>query len=352
MAVLPQRMMYVGQLRPGSTSAHRARAVRELGIDVVAVETHPESVRIREAAFVERVRKRLLGPRDHAGANRAMLEAAQQRAFDVVWVDRGTTVERRTLAELRTTCPDVRLVHYNPDDPFGEYGMGEFRRFMKAIPEYDVHLVPRKPNVAEYLSSGARRVEQIVPFWGYDAETHRPLAVDDEGRRRLGGPVGFIGMAEKERAASITRLAREGISVKVWGNRWSAFLDGEMARAVVAGPAQFGEAYSKIIAAFDINLAFLRKQNRDEHTSRSVELPAAGAFMLAERSDEHLQLFDEGREAEFFGSDDELVDKVRYYGERPDERARIAAAGRQRGLRDGYDNRSVMREMLSRVLEG
>ena len=72
--------------------------------------------------------------------------------------------------------------------------------------------------------------------------------------------------------------------------------------------------------------------------------------MLAERTDEHLQLFEEGREAEFFDSDDELVDKVRYYGERPEERARIAEAGRQRAIRDGYDNRSVVTEMLSRVM--
>jgi spore maturation protein CgeB len=220
---------------------------------------------------------------------------------------------------------------------------------MKAIPDYDVHLVPRKPNVAEYLEWGARRVEQVVPFWGYDVATHRHVALEEEERRHFGAPVGFIGMAEKERAASIARLVREGFDVKVWGNRWPSYLTDAVTRKVVAGPAQFGETYAKIISSFDINLAFLRRQNRDEHTSRSVELPAAGAFMLAERTDEHLQLFEEGREAEFFGSDDELVDKVRYYGERPDERARIAEAGRRRGLRDGYDNRSVMTEMLSRL---
>jgi spore maturation protein CgeB len=349
MAALPQRMLYVGQLRPGSTSAHRARAAQDLGIELVQIDTHPEAVQIREATFAERVRKRLFGPRDLAGVNPAMLEAARRNPFDVIWIDRGTTVERRTLAELRAIRPDARLVHYNPDDPFGEYGMSEFRKFMKAIPEYDVHLVPRKPNVGEYLSWGAKRVEQIVPFWGYDPETHRPLTLNEDERRHFGAPVGFIGMAERERARSITRLAREGFSVKVWGNRWPAFLDAEV-RSVIAGPAQFGETYAKVISAFDINLAFLRKQNRDEHTSRSVELPAAGAFMLAERTDEHLQLFEEGREAEFFASDDELVDKVRYYGPRPDERARIAATGRQRGLRDGYDNRSVVREMLSRIM--
>ena len=297
----------------------------------------------------ERVRKRLFGPRDLAGVNRAMLDAVRGDSFDVIWVDRGITVERSTLAEVRDACPDARIVHYNPDDPFGDYGMSEFRTFMKAIPEYDVHLIPRKPNVPEYLDWGAKRVEQVVPFWGYDPEAHRKVTLSDDERRHYGAPVGFIGMAEKERAASITRLVREGFSVKVWGNRWSSYLEDDETRKVIAGPAQFGENYARIISSFDINLAFLRRQNRDEHTSRSVELPAAGAFMLAERTDEHLQLFEEGREAEFFESDDELVEKVRYYGERPEERARIAEAGRQRALRDGYDNRSVVTEMLSRI---
>jgi spore maturation protein CgeB len=282
--------------------------------------------------------------------NRAMLEAVRSTPVDVIWVDRGITVERGTLTELRRLCPDARIVHYNPDDPFGDYGMSEFRTFMKAIPEYDVHLIPRKPNVAEYLDWGAKRVEQIVPFWGYDPTTHRKVTLDDDERRHFGAPVGFIGMAEKERAGSITRLVREGFAVKVWGNRWPSYLDDADARKVIAGPAQFGETYAKIISSFDINLAFLRRQNRDEHTSRSVELPAAGAFMLAERTDEHLQLFEEGREAEFFDSDDELVEKVRYYGERPEERARIAEAGRQRAVRDGYDNRSVVTEMLQRIM--
>jgi hypothetical protein len=350
MVALPQRMLFVGQLRPGSTSLHRAEAAREMGIDLVQIDTHPEFVRAREATFVERVRRRLFGPRDLAGVNPAMLEAVRLKPVDVIWVDRGITVERSTLTALRDLCPDARIVHYNPDDPFGEYGMSEFRTFMKAIPEYDVHLIPRKPNVAEYLDWGARRVEQIVPFWGYDPPTHRKVALDDEERRHFGAPVGFIGMAEKERAASITRLVHEGFTVKVWGNRWPSYLADDDARKVIAGPAQFGETYAKIISSFDINLAFLRRQNRDEHTSRSVELPAAGAFMLAERTDEHLQLFEEGREAEFFDSDDELVEKVRYYVQRPEERARIAEAGRQRATRDGYDNRSVVTEMLQRIM--
>jgi hypothetical protein len=41
-------------------------------------------------------------------------------------------------------------------------------------------------------------------------------------------------------------------------------------------------------------------------------------------------------EAEFFESDDELPDQVRYHGERPDERARPASAGGPCGPRSGH----------------
>jgi spore maturation protein CgeB len=133
------------------------------------------------------------------------------------------------------------------------------------------------------------------------------------------------------------------LNVRIVGPWPAAFLE----RAISHTPAAaLGDEYARAICSFKIALGFLRKNNRDQHTSRSIEIPACGAFMLAERSEEHAALFVEGREAEFFSSADELIDKARYYLEHHEQRERIAAAGRTRCLTSGYSNRERMARML------
>jgi spore maturation protein CgeB len=110
--------------------------------------------------------------------------------------------------------------------------------------------------------------------------------------------------------------------------------------------------YTKAICATRINLGFLRRLNRDQQTDRSVEIPACGGFMLAERSDEHRRLFVEGIEAEFFSSPEELVEKTRFYLADETRRAAVAQAGRRRCLESDYTHLNRVRFMLADVLAG
>lgn len=118
---------------------------------------------------------------------------------------------------------------------------------------------------------------------------------------------------------------------------------------IIKGEHLYGEDYAKAINATKINLCFLRKINRDEITSRSVEIPACGGFMLGERTKRHLETFKDGEEAVFFGDDNELYAAIVKYLADDKSREKIAKAGRKRCLEGGLSHREQLTRMLSQV---
>jgi spore maturation protein CgeB len=331
---------------------HRMKALQDLGHNVVPIDTEPDNVRFEERKLPYRISGKLFrlgwnkfGPRDLARANQSILKYVKSsRDLDILWIDKGLTIEAKTIYEIKVLCPKCLIVGYSPDDMYAKHNQS--RQFLQHIHLYDVFFTTKSYGVNELRSLGCKRVELIGN--AFDSNTHRPIPMTQEERKALGGPVGFIGQWEEYRASSILHLAKSGISVRIWGNSWEK-CNYQHSYLKLENKSLWGDSYSKAICSFDINLAFLRKINRDLQTTRSVEIPACGAFMLAERTNEHLDLFKEGREAEFFSSDEELLDKIRYYLSHEGDRKRVAAAGRERCLKSGYSNHDRLRKMLDIV---
>ncbi len=327
--------VYVGPLALGATCEQRLRAILSLGHDVTAVNT---SMNSRFADHLVRLVRPIASGLDLAGIHDRLLSQIREKKPQILWVDKGLTIGREILEEVRSISPATFQISYSPDDMLNP--SNQTRRYVEAIPSYHLHVTTKSLNVDELKDLGAPDV--LFVNNAFCPWTHRPMEVTGQDRRDLGGPVGFIGFPEADRRRSIEHLGRNGVPVRVWGP-WSRHTSDNVR---VEGRSLWGEAYTKAICAFDIVLGFLRSENRDVQTTRSIEIPACGAFMLAERSEEHLALFKEGEEAEFFGSDEELLDKTRYYLTHSDLRAKIAAAGRRRCLESGYDNPEMIRTVL------
>jgi spore maturation protein CgeB len=242
-------------------------------------------------------------------------------------------------------APKTLIAGYSPDDMTIRNNNSLW--FFKGLKFYHVFFTTKSFGVRELEELGAARA--IFIGNAYDPKTHRPMAVSPEVRRDFGGPVGFIGAYEYERADSLFFLAQHGVPVRVWGPNWKEKCKYSHLNLKIEGKPLWGEDYARGICSFAINLGFLRKICRDLQTQRSVEVPACGAFMLAERTSEHLDLFEEGKEAEFFETNKELLEKVRYYLSHEQERQRIAQAGRERCIRSGYSNHERLKEMLMRI---
>ncbi len=338
-------ILYVGDSAEISTSRLRSEAMQAIGASVEPVDSQgPAPWRIFFARAVNRVMRY---PSQHRSVANALLKRASVVRPDLVWCDKGVYLTRDVLRELRGISNPL-LIHYNPDDPFG-HSPGFWSTFVRAIPEYDVHFVPKRENVREYRDRGA---DQVLLFdRGFCRRSHKPPSRSHPRWGEFAAPVSFIGTYEQERAGSIGRLIRSGVPVTIRGGLWSRAATWSLLEPHFKGTAVAGDAYALAVGAPQITLHFLRHANRDEQDSRTFEIPACGGFMVAEWSPRHAELFEEDREAVFFRSDDELVAKVKYYLDRPDECAAIAARGRARALASGYDYESRMHELLTKAIK-
>lgn len=336
------RILFVGALWRGSTSLQRMIALQELGHEVVGVDITPRNRRMQRWLPM-RVLHRLGYPVDLAAVNQKILHYARVSHFDMLWIEKALAVTPATLKRFRALSRPAspRLVFYSPDDMMNP--RNQSRYYISSLPCYDLHVTTKSYNVAELKDAGARDV--FFVWKGYDPHTHRPVQLSPQEQQHWQTDVGFIGTFEHDRYQHMVALAQAGIPV-VWRGSGRFFRTDRYPLLTIYTENIWDEEYVRAIHATKINLCFLRKVNRDLHTQRSVEIPACGRFMLAERTDEHLALFEAGREAAFFGDTSELIAQVRYYLQHEQERECIAAAGRQRCLDGGYSNHQRLTSVL------
>lgn len=335
-------VLYYGQLDPDTTSLHRRDAIARLARRVDQIPNGGGGLRRRLAMHAYR-RARLPVPVVNRVAADQLVERVRAGRPDALWLDKPLDIPAATIDRMRAEHPGILIVGYSPDDMAQRHNRSAC--FDAILPRCDVFFTTKTFGVAELSAAGCPRVHFIGN--GFDPATHAPVALSEAERAAWGCDVSFVGTYEPARARSLARLAEAGIDVRVWGNGWGRVRPAPHLR--IEGRAAEGRDFARVACASRINLGFLRKLNRDQQTTRSVELPACGAFMLAERTDEHRALFDEGREAEFFADDAELIDKCRRYLADEPARAGIAAAGRARCFAAGYRNDDRMAEALTVV---
>lgn len=345
------RLLFLGDLGWSARARMMLVALRDLGHTVTAVSTErlgEDGEGRRPSSMAARLLWRMGLPVDVARANEHLLRCAESEDFDVVWVVNARVLRTSTVQQLRLLQPGVPIAFYSEDDLSAWHNLSI--HLVGCLRHFDVVFTAKSFNchADELPRLGVRNLHYVDQ--SYDARRHRPVQVSPEDRERLGAPVGFVGTFEADRAEAMLHLARNGIVVRVWGGGWPLHWRIRHPNLRIEGRPLRGDEYPTALCATGINLGFLRKLNRDRHTSRSFEIPACGAFMLAERTDEHLRLFEEGVEAEYFADSGELLEKVRFYLDHPEARSAIAEAGFRRCQRSGYSYRDRLPSMLARSL--
>ncbi|RLB06112.1 MAG: hypothetical protein DRG83_01055 [Deltaproteobacteria bacterium] len=317
------------------------RALEELGYEYAFVD-EGKFLEPLKRSLLHKLAYRLLGrrPLTYWAFNKELLQKAQEFQPDVVLVTKGAHISPRTLVMIKKET-GAFLVNYATDDPFNLRVSS--RDLVRAIPLYDLYACTKRAIMGDVRRAGCQNV--VFVRFGYEPTLHFPeKPATPEEIERFSSDVVFIGNADRDRVPYFEALARiPGLRLHLYGGYWDRH---PLLRRYHRGFA-LGRDYRLALGGAKIAVCLVRRANRDGHCMRTFEIPACGAFMLAERTEEHLELFEEDKEAAYFESPEGLVEKVQYYLQHEEERQRIAKAGYRKVIEGKHAYKDRLAEILN-----
>lgn len=310
---LRTRMVIVGNFEDIHVGHHLARAAEALGLTVSRCDTRDA---FRGPRWLVRLSWRFLGRRPLA------LRRFSQLVFETCTATGPTYLVATGIAPVTAgvlrglRAAGTITINYLTDDPWNSAQRSGW--FLAALREYDHVFSTRRSNLTDLAVAGCKRISYL-PF-AYDPEIHFPDTAVSDTRDT---DVVFVGGGDADRVPYVAALAQAGINVTVYGGYWEQFSQVAHLAKGMADPPTMRRA----ISGARISLCLVRRANRDGHAMRTFEVPAIGACMLVEDTDEHREIFGEdGHAVVYFRSIAEMVERARWLLEHEDARQCLAKA--------------------------
>ncbi|MGV9817256.1 CgeB family protein [Nocardia xishanensis] len=330
------RILYVGDDWIGSNARSLADGFRQAGHEVLVVDSTPVTLPARLSPpwlYAKAARRR--APWTVERLHHEINGAAAAFRPDMLFAFKSVHLDQPRLLGV----PAARRVHYSPDDVANPENITP--EYLAHEPDWDLVVTTKRHNVAELRERGARAVAFVRS--AYDPAWHHRAA--RRGRREF--LAGFVGVCRPDRRDDLVALARKyGDRMLIRGPGWRRVPELRTTGAVVAGPV-YGQHYSAVIATVTANLVLLNSGNRDTHTCRTFEVPAAGGLFVGERTEEHAELLRDEAECFLFTDTAELLEILDWCAANPERAAAVADAGHRRIVEGGHRYVDRAREILA-----
>lgn len=269
------------------------------------------------------------------------------RTYDFCYVNHGETVSRGLARVLKARCGFVTC--YNADNPFVRRDGLKWRIALRALPEYNSFCTPRVSSVKRAYERGAKHVIRYIQT--ADEIVHQPRRFSQEDWETYRSDVAVVSTWMPERGKFAARMIAAGVPVKIFGANWRKAPEyPEIANHIVLEKFLNDEEYVRAIQYSRIAIGLASEGNEDEHTHRSIEIPALGALLCAKRTPQHAELYEEGVEAVLWDDVEDCIAQCRGLLAEPEQLASIAKAGQAKAQRSGNWNEPLMRRVITETV--
>jgi len=248
------------------------------------------------------------------------------------------SVCRHDISRLREYYPGLAVV-WDYDGP---------RRL--AVQDYlDIGPVDLLLTVSRYLERELKKQNFRCVYLphGVDTDYYAPGEVSKSDLLRFKAPISYIGRATDRRAEWCAPFVKSGLAL--YGDRWRNYPACAPANRMKRNVA--GRELVSIYRASDAMINILQEPLEQFRTILSIQcfaVPAAGSCLIAERTEEFPEAFDDGKEVLTFADAPELREHIERILRDPDAGRRIGEAGRRRCLAEHTHRHRV--EQLMKIL--
>ena len=294
-------------------------------------------------SFIYRVFNKLKIPLDNDNLNKRLLDKIKYFKPDIIFIVKGNSIYPWTLKTIKKNYPNIKIVSFSNDNM--SLWSNKSIYYQLGINYYDLVVsinIEAYRKIEEFYKGKVLYIDK-----SYSKKYHKFLEVQNKQYDCL-----FIGTYEKERFETMSFLAQNGIKVDIFGGLWNkADISNISKNLTIHFKELVGEDYNYALANSKIVLGFLRKVNLDTQTSRTIEIPASGGFMIMEYTENQDRLFTKDIEMIYFRTKEELLKKIKYYNTHQKEALSILRNARLRCETDGYEYNNRINEILKEIDE-
>lgn len=245
---------------------------------------------------------------------------------DLILVLTGASFSTGFLRHLREQagCP---MVTWWVDDPF-RYPVD------RVFAQYDTVFIFDHSYEGRLRKEGARDVRYLP--CACDETVYSPQFLAPKARLRYASEIALVSWYSRNRVPVVGALKH--FDLKIWGRGWRrpdvcAALEGKERFILQEERFVPDREAARILCAAQIGLNIHSGQShRGGLNARTFDLCAAGAFQMVDAIPGMDELMEPGKELVVYRSPQEAADLASFYLKHPEERAPIAARGRERAL--------------------
>jgi len=267
--------------------------------------------------------------------NKSFLEIIKEKNYDLIlFAMEYDEFSPGTLEKMKKLSPKTKFVIIICDD---DARFDDWSRYIALFFDY---VITSQNYVKEYKKEG------IDVFFHFDYNTYKlkPMNI-----KKI-YDVTFIGRPKADRNEVIKYLLDNGINIMLFGWDWYKYPEFEK---VYGGPLS-QEDYARVINQSKINLSpakagYSEEKEHYNMKGRYYEVSLCKSFQLVERFPVLLKFFNE-KEMGMYDSQEDMLDKIRYYLKHEKEREQMAKRAYEKTLRK-YNREKQLIDIFTRILK-